>query len=135
MPDPIILYGTPTCPMIPPVCGRLQPAGANFQYVDISRDGEARARVREINNGNESVPTLVFPDGTTLTEPSEAQLQARLEAEGLTVKPATLLQRFTENPFASLLGLAALIFGLIDGNWVFLVLGAAFLAYVLWRSR
>ncbi len=135
MPDPIILYGTPTCPMIPPVRGMLQRAGADFQYVDISRDGEARARVREINNGNESVPTLVFPDGTTLTEPSGAQLQARLEAEGLTVKPATLLQRFTENPFASLLGLAALIFGLIDGNWVFLVLGAAFLAYVLWRSR
>lgn len=135
MPEPIILYGTPTCPMIPPVRGMLQRAGADFQYVDISRDKEARARVRDINNGNESVPTLVFPDGTTLTEPSGAQLQARLKAEGFTVRPPTLLQRFTENPFASLLGLVALVFGLIDGNWVFLVMGAALLAYVLWRSR
>lgn len=135
MPDPIMLYGTPTCPMIPPVRGMLQRAGADFQYVDISRDGAARARVREINHGNESVPTLVFPDGTTLTEPSTAQLQVRLEAAGYTVQPPTLLQRFTENPFTSVLGLAALIFGLIDGNWVFLVIGAAFLAFVLWQSR
>ncbi len=135
MPEPIILYGTPTCPMIPPVRGMLQRAGADFQYVDISRDEEARARVRDINNGNESVPTLVFPDGTTLTEPSGAQLQARLEAAGFSVQPPSLLQRFTENPFASLMGLAALVFGLIDGNWVFWVMGAAFLVYVLWRSR
>ncbi len=135
MPDPIILYGTPTCPMIPPVRGMLRRAGADFQYIDISRDDQARTRVRDINNGNESVPTLVFPNGTTLTEPSGAQLQARLEADGYTVQPPALWQRFAENPFFSLLGLAALIFGFIDGNWVFLVVGVALLAVTLWKSQ
>ncbi|MCA9935997.1 MAG: glutathione S-transferase N-terminal domain-containing protein [Ardenticatenaceae bacterium] len=136
MPEPIILYGTPTCPMVPPVRGILTRAGAEFQYIDISQDSAGNSRVREINNGNASVPTLLFPDGSTLTEPSRAQLQAKLKDAGFMVQPPSLLQRFTEDPFSSLMGLAALTFGIIDGgNWVFLALGVGFLAYVWWRSR
>jgi len=135
MPEPIILYGTLTCPMVPSVRGMLTRAGAEFQYIDILQDSAGNSHVREINNGNASVPTLLFPDGSTLTEPSRAQLKAKLKDAGYLVPPPTLLQRFTEDPFSSLMGLAALIFGMIDGNWVFLVLGVGFLAYVWWRSR
>jgi len=83
--EPIIVYGTPTCPMVPPVRAALNQSGAAYEYVDISRDIAARERVRAINAGNESVPTLVFPDGSTLTEPSSRELLGHLQARGYRV--------------------------------------------------
>lgn len=91
MPQEIILYGTPVCPMLPPVIGLLKQAQIPYRYVNIHQDSAARARVREINHGYESVPTLEFPDGSTLTEPSTRALKARLEAEGYTIGPAAVL--------------------------------------------
>lgn len=49
-----------------------------IKQFNIDGDLEARNQVMTINNGYASVPTLVFPDGTTLTEPSFRQLRARL---------------------------------------------------------
>ena len=49
--EKIILYGTPTCPQIPPARGMLQRAAAPFTYIDISRNFEARQKVLEINMG------------------------------------------------------------------------------------
>lgn len=56
----------------------LDELGIAYSYVDIHLDANARLRVRRINHGCESVPTLVFPDGSTLTEPSVPELQQRL---------------------------------------------------------
>lgn len=78
----VILYGHAACPQVPPVRGLLGRAGVPYDYVNIRQDADAAARVRAINGGNESVPTLVFADGGTLTEPSVAELVARLEALG-----------------------------------------------------
>ena len=83
--EPIILYGHEACPMMPPVWGMLKQCKVNFEYVNIRTDHEARQRVREINHGNESVPTLVFPDGTTLTEPPASELRKKLIQEGYSV--------------------------------------------------
>ena len=55
----------------------LRRSKARYAYIDIRRDAQARDRVREINNGYESVPTLVFPDGSTLTEPPAGQLRRK----------------------------------------------------------
>lgn len=82
---PITLYGTPTCPELPPVRGLLGQAKIPYNYIDITRDPTAAARVRAINDGNESVPTLVFPDGTSLTEPSTGQIKQKLERLGYRV--------------------------------------------------
>ena len=49
--------------------------------IDIDGDREARARLIEINEGFASVPTLVFSDGSKLTEPSIAQLRIKLGLE------------------------------------------------------
>ena len=46
--------------------------------ITIDDDDAAREKVKAINNGYASVPTLVFPDGSTLTEPSFSQLRAKL---------------------------------------------------------
>lgn len=80
--DAIIVYGHPTCPLIGPIKGLLTQSKVKFDYVDIHQDSDAAARVREINNGNASVPTLVFPDGSTLTEPSVGELKSKLESLG-----------------------------------------------------
>ena len=87
----IILYGTPTCPGLPPVRGLLAQAKVPYAYIDINRDPAAAARVRAINNGNESVPTLEFPDGATLTEPTSGQLKQKLESLGYRVGPLAWL--------------------------------------------
>lgn len=85
MTDKITLYGHATCPGVPPAKGMLSQAKIPYDYVDIHRDAKAAALVRSINNGNESVPTLVFPDGSTLTEPSGNQLKRKLETMGYKV--------------------------------------------------
>lgn len=85
MQDAIIVYGHPTCPNLGPVKGLLTQSKVKFEYIDIHQDGAAASLVRAINNGYESVPTLVFPDGSTLTEPTVAELQAKLESLGYKV--------------------------------------------------
>ena len=49
--------------------------------INIDGDSEARAQLIEINGGFASVPTLVFSDGSKLTEPSTAQLRKKLGLE------------------------------------------------------
>lgn len=53
------------------------------ELINIDGDAEARQTVMSINNGFASVPTLVFPDGSHLTEPSFRQLRARLNIESV----------------------------------------------------
>lgn len=55
------------------------------EIININEESEARATVMAINNGYASVPTLVFPDGSTLTEPSFQILRQKLgiEHEGI----------------------------------------------------
>ncbi len=91
MPDAILVYGHPTCPNIGPVRGLLTQSKVEFEYMDIHQDSAAAARVRAINNGNESVPTLVFPDGSTLTEPTVGELKSKLESLGYKVGLAAWL--------------------------------------------
>jgi hypothetical protein len=67
------------------VRGILNKTKISFDYVNIHKDAEAAEIVRGINRGYESVPTLVFPDGSSLTEPSTFQLKEKLDALGLEV--------------------------------------------------
>ena len=49
-----------------------------YRWVDIDLDPEAAKLVEKINRGYRSVPTLVWKDGSTLTEPSEEELARKL---------------------------------------------------------
>jgi glutaredoxin-like protein len=49
-----------------------------YAWIDIDQDKGAEALVRQWNNGYRSVPTLVFPDGSRLVEPSDAALAEKL---------------------------------------------------------
>ena len=131
----VIMYGTPTCPMVPPVRGMLDRAQAPFDYVNIAEDAAGKGTVMAINDGNASVPTLVFPDGSTLTEPSTAVLRQKLQSLGYTVPQPTLWQSLRDNPFFSIMGTAMLLFGLYDGNWVFALFGLGLMGYAVVVSR
>jgi mycoredoxin len=87
----IKLYAHPTCPMVPPVIALLKGAEADYDYINIHQDDFARDYVREVNNGYESVPTLLFPDGTTLTEPSTGELKNKLNEFGYDVPFTSLM--------------------------------------------
>jgi mycoredoxin len=51
-----------------------------YDYVDVEADKTASDKVIEINNGMRSIPVIMFPDGTHLTEPSDAVLKEKLES-------------------------------------------------------
>jgi glutaredoxin-like protein len=51
-----------------------------FTYIDVEKDLSAADKVVEINGGAKSIPVIVFEDGTHLTEPSDNDLKAKLEA-------------------------------------------------------
>lgn len=51
-----------------------------YNLIDVEADASASDKVIEINGGQRSIPVIVFPDGTHLTEPSDNDLKAKLEA-------------------------------------------------------
>jgi mycoredoxin len=51
-----------------------------YREINVETDQEALEKIKNINDGFASVPTLIFDDGSTLTEPSN---QALLEKLGL----------------------------------------------------
>jgi mycoredoxin len=59
---------------------QLDREGIVYVEVDIERRPEAADAVMQLNDGVQTVPTLVFPDGTTLSNPSVAQVRSHLAA-------------------------------------------------------
>jgi mycoredoxin len=56
----------------------LKAEGISFSEVDIEADPAAAEFVASVNGGNQTVPTLKFADGSTLTNPSGAEVKAKL---------------------------------------------------------
>ena len=50
--------------------------------MNIEQDADAEALVKRVNDGNATVPTLLFADGTVLTNPSIKQVQQQVAAAG-----------------------------------------------------
>ncbi|WP_313409329.1 mycoredoxin [Aeromicrobium sp.] len=73
-----VLYSTPWCGYCHRLKSQLQREGIEFTEVDIEQDPDSAQVVEQANGGNQTVPTLVFADGTALTNPSVAQVKARL---------------------------------------------------------
>jgi mycoredoxin len=74
------MYSTPWCGYCHRLKRQLERAGIPFSEVDIERDPRAAELVESVNGGNQTVPTVVFADGTALTNPSLAQIQEQLTA-------------------------------------------------------
>ena len=52
--------------------------GITFTEIDLEQDSDAAAIVERVNNGNQTVPTLVFSDGEAMTNPSVAKVKEKL---------------------------------------------------------
>jgi mycoredoxin len=74
------MYSTPWCGYCHRLKGQLSRAGIEFTEIDIEQVPDAAKLVEKINNGNQTVPTVVFPDGTAMTNPSLAQVAEKLVA-------------------------------------------------------
>lgn len=72
------MYSTPWCGYCKRLKGQLEREGIIFDEVDIEQEPEAAKIVETANGGNQTVPTLVFADGTALTNPSVAQVKEQL---------------------------------------------------------
>lgn len=74
------MYSTPWCGYCHRLGGQLDREGIAYDVVDIEQQPDAAAIVEKANGGSQTVPTLVFADGTAMTNPSLAQVKAQLAA-------------------------------------------------------
>ena len=75
---PVTMYTTSWCGYCVRLKKMMQREGIEFAEVNIETDDGAADLVMEANGGNRTVPTLVFADGSALTNPSVDQVKARL---------------------------------------------------------
>jgi len=73
-----IMYSTPWCGYCHRLKGQLDREGIRFDIVDIEQNPDAAFIVEQANGGNQTVPTLVFADGSAQTNPSLAQVKTKL---------------------------------------------------------
>lgn len=72
------MYSTPWCGYCHRLKSQLDREGISFDVVDIEQDPAAADLVMAANGGNQTVPTLVYADGSAQTNPSLAQVRAKL---------------------------------------------------------
>ena len=74
------MYTTPWCGYCVRLKGQLDREGIAFDIVDIEQQPDAADIVEAANQGNHTVPTLVYADGSSQTNPSVAQVKEKLAA-------------------------------------------------------
>ncbi len=76
----ITMYTTTWCGYCVRLKRQMATEGIEVTEIDIEQDPEAAAYVMTVNDGNQTVPTLVFPDGSVATNPSIAQVKDLIAA-------------------------------------------------------
>ncbi len=74
----IVMYGTTWCFDSRRARRIFDELEIPYQWIDIDKDETARSYVEEVNHGFRSVPTIIFPDGSMLVEPSNEVLREKL---------------------------------------------------------
>jgi mycoredoxin len=80
VPAQLTMYTTTWCGFCRNLKNQLTREGIEMAEVDIERDPEAAEYVMSVNGGNQTVPTILFPDGSAMVNPSAAQVRERLAA-------------------------------------------------------
>lgn len=76
------IFTTTWCGYCARLKSQLARAGVGYDEVDIESDPDAAVMVAQINQGNLTVPTVLFGDGTAMTNPSVRQVSAKLAELG-----------------------------------------------------
>jgi mycoredoxin len=74
----ITMFTTSWCGYCTRLKGQLTREGVRFTEIDLEASPEHVDYVESVNHGNRTVPTVVFPDGTSATNPSLAEVRDRL---------------------------------------------------------
>ncbi len=72
------MYTTSWCGFCRRLKTQLDREGIGYREVDIERTPDAAEYVRKVNGGNQTVPTVVYPDGSAATNPSFAEVKDAL---------------------------------------------------------
>jgi mycoredoxin len=78
--SPVVMYSTAWCVDCWRAKQVMDSMKVEYTEIDISADEEATEFVTRVNRGNRSVPTLVFPDGSIMTEPRTVALVEKLQS-------------------------------------------------------
>jgi len=76
----LTMYSTTWCGYCHRLRSQLDREGIGYRMVDIERDPTAAEFVMGVNGGNQTVPTVRFADGSTLTNPTINQVKQQLGA-------------------------------------------------------
>lgn len=109
--DRITVYGAPWCPDCRRSKSFLNEQRIDYAWVDIDQDAEGRAYVERLQGGGRTIPTIVFPDGSVLLEPSNTELAAKLGLQLKATRSAYDLAIVGGGPA----GLAAAIYAAREG--------------------
>jgi mycoredoxin len=76
--DQLTVFTTRWCGYCTRLKSQLSRAGIDFREIDIEDHSDGAAIVAQVNDGNLTVPTVLFKDGSALTNPSAAEVGNRL---------------------------------------------------------
>jgi len=74
----VVMFSTTWCGYCTNLKSQLDRAGVSYSEVNIEEVEGTAELVAAMNGGNQTVPTIVFPDGSTATNPSLADVRARI---------------------------------------------------------
>jgi len=74
----IVMYGASWCADCRRSKNYLDSKNVGYEFIDIDTVPGAADKVAEINDGRKSIPTILFPDGTILVEPSNVELASHI---------------------------------------------------------
>jgi mycoredoxin len=74
----LTVYSTQSCGFCHRLMTQLDREGIAYESVDIEQNPDAATYVMSVNDGNQIVPTVRFPDGVAMTNPSIAEVKARV---------------------------------------------------------
>ena len=77
----ITMFSTTWCGYCRRLKTQLDSTGIAYREINIEQDATSAAFVESVNGGNQTVPTVLFPDGSTATNPWLAEVRERLESD------------------------------------------------------
>ncbi len=83
MEEKIKVYGAMWCPDCRRARKFLEERQVEFEWIDLTEHPDEMAAVRKRNAGMESIPTIIFPDGSFVVEPSNEALARKLGIDAM----------------------------------------------------
>lgn len=75
----VIIYGTTWCGDCKRAKSLLERKGVSYEWINIEEQAGAEDKMLQLSNGVMKVPTILFPEGAVLVEPSNEELLDQLE--------------------------------------------------------